>query len=120
MGTPLLDQWQTEARPTQCPDGVNETHPKSQGAAQYRGRQGGGARLPPTEARTFTPTFCFTSDLARRLVPPRTGSPDTDFPPHWGSYLPSPVASTSSENFIPGYQDMLPRVVGHPSGQQSY
>ena len=44
MGTPLRDQWQTEARPTQCPGAVSGTHPKSPGAAQYRGRQGGGAR----------------------------------------------------------------------------
>lgn len=93
---------------------MSGTHPKPPGAAQHRGRQGGGARLPPAEARTFTPTFCFTSGLARLVVPPRTGSPDTDFPPNWGIYFPSPVASTSSENFHPGLPRPAPKS-GRPS-----
>lgn len=89
-------------------------------AAQHLGGQEGGAQLPLTEARTFTPTFCFTSGLAWLVAPPRIGSPDTDLFHSPGEVTSlSPVASTScSENFIPGYQELLPRVAGRWWRQQ--
>lgn len=69
------------------PNGSPGSHPSTMS------RQEEGAQLPLREARTFTPTFCFTSGLAWLVAPPRIGSPDTYFfpPPPWVSYLPSPV-----------------------------
>lgn len=63
------------------PGDQNPTGPEPPGAtcpSPAQRPQGGGARPPAAEARTFTPTFCFASGLARLWHRPGQGDPDPD------------------------------------------
>lgn len=100
-----LPRWEATGGPSQrelpAPAGpeVNRTPAPQTSQATRTGRarsprpdpQGGGARLPAAEARTFTPTFCFASALGSR--------PRHWFSTAWGRCPLRPEVSTScSEN----------------------